>query len=288
MAVIPCSSNLALQQQIEEFAEALATQSHQLGAHGLDEAAFYESGILRGAIERLRGRYSADTREKRAFVRLVLNHMQDRGFITSYDDTRSANRHDYLVVMPSGAVCAIALKGCLDGNNTNIFERPAEASEFVLWSICTNPGSDPRHNVWSGIHTRLSAEIIERGQQVDGLVVWDWLCGTARRPCPKLAHAGAPDQRLTEVGQYRLTPPCIYLFPSAIPDAAGEPDPTPHSLESITFLEALHRCFGGCDKELNQVRVAVSHHGAEVVRRTTVTRGGALAHGSEPTPIRRR
>ncbi len=288
MSVIPCSRNPALQQQINEFAEALTTQSHQLGAHGLDEAAFYQSGLLRGAIERLRGQYIAATREKRAFVRLVLNHMQDRGFIVSYDDTQSANRHDYLVTMPSGAICAIALKGCLDGNNTTLFERPNGASEFVLWSICTSPGADPRHNVWSGIHTRLSAEILERGQQVDGLVVWDWLCGTVSRPCPKLARADLPDQRLTEVGQYRLTPPCIYLFPSAVPDAAGDPEPAPHPLGSVTFLKALHQCFGGYDDELNQVRIAVAHQGAEVVRRTTVVRDGAVAHGSDLTPIRRR
>jgi len=43
-----------------------------------------------------------------------------------------------------------------------------------------------RVNVGSGVHTRLGAEVISRGQRVDGLIVWDMLCGTAARPCPKL------------------------------------------------------------------------------------------------------
>src|SRR5580658_3838329 len=87
---------------------------------------------------------------------------------------------------PSGNGCDQALKGCLDGNNTTIYERPPHAQEFIIWSLCSNRGADPRHNAWSGIHTRLSADIIERAQQVDGVIIWDWVCGTIGRPCPKL------------------------------------------------------------------------------------------------------
>ncbi|MGH2137807.1 hypothetical protein, partial [Enterococcus faecalis] len=76
---------------------------------------------------------------------------------------------DYTVALNSGKTAVIELKGCLDGNNTNIFERPPHANEFIIWSVCTNPGADPRRNAWSGIHTRLSAEIISRQQRVDGL-----------------------------------------------------------------------------------------------------------------------
>ena len=38
------------------------------------------------------------------------------------------------------------MKGCLDGENTNKFERPTEADEFITWSLCTNSGADPRRN----------------------------------------------------------------------------------------------------------------------------------------------
>lgn len=173
MSVIPCEQNSDLRAQIERFAEVLKTEAHRLGDHGLDERDFYNSGLFRGAVERVRGQFSATMRAKREFVQHVLNHMEDEGFIAGWNLTEDASRNDYLVRLPSGRTAVIDLKGCLDGNNTNIFERPANADEFVIWSICTNLGADPRRNAWSGIHTRLSAEMISRNQRVDGLIVWD-------------------------------------------------------------------------------------------------------------------
>ena len=170
MSVIPCKQNAELKSKILEFAEVLKTQSHQLGEHGLTENEFYNSGLFRGAVERIRGQFSATMSEKRDFVRHILNHMQDGGFIQDWNSSGADNRHDYAVTMPTGRTAVIELKGCLDGNNTNIFERPPHAHEFIIWSVCTNPGADPQHNAWSGIHTRLSAEIISRSQRVDGLL----------------------------------------------------------------------------------------------------------------------
>lgn len=145
MSVIPCEQNAELQGKIRNFAEILKTQAHKLGEHGLDEQEFYNSGLFRGAIERIRGQFAATMRDKREFVRHVLNHMQDRGLIAEWESSGSENRHDYTVKMPSGRIAVIELKGCLDGNNTNIFERPPHAQEFIIWSVCTNPGADPRH-----------------------------------------------------------------------------------------------------------------------------------------------
>lgn len=287
-AVVPCERNPDLERRIKEYAEALRVQGHTLGDHGLGEEEFYQSGLFRGAIERVRGQFSATTRDKREFVRLVLNHMQDDGFIEAYEPAGGANRHDYAVSMPGGRLCAVATTGCLDGNNTNIFERPDFAQEFVIWSLCANPGADPRRNAWSGVHTRLSAEIVTRQQQVDGLVIWDWLCGTLSRPCPKLPRDPGPDSRLTTVGRYRITPPCICLMPSAVPTIGSAPNPPARLLQEVTFLEALHRCYKGMDDELNSVEVSVSIHGGETVRQTTVSRGGMVIHQSEPTAIRRR
>ena len=212
MSVLPCQQNDELRQLIEQYAEALKTEAHKLGTHGLDETEFYNSGLFRGAIERIRGQFSATMREKREFVRHVLNYMQDAGVIEDWQSAGEANRHDYSVRLPGGRNSVIELKGCLDGNNTNIFERPPQAHEFIIWSVCTNPGADPRHNAWSGIHTRLGTEIIARQQRVDGIVIWDMVCGTIGRPCPKFDRPPAP--RTTEVAHYNLPPPCIYLFPS--------------------------------------------------------------------------
>lgn len=288
MAVIPCDRNRALQLQVEEFAEVLKTQSHMLGTHGLDEREFYQSGLFRGAIERIRGQYAASMGEKRGFVRLVLNHMQDRGFIRGYNETGGANRHDYVVHMPSGRESVIELKGCLDGNNTNIFDRPTFAREFIMWSVCSNANADPRLNVRSGIHTRLSAEIIERQVPVDGLIVWDWLCGTISRPCPKLQRTVDAEERLTTVGQYQVTPPCIYLFPPTVPSPRTNPEPAPNRIHEVEFLAALHECFLGADDELNYVYIKTGYVGVETVRETAVVRGGVAVHQAGPTAIQRR
>jgi hypothetical protein len=53
MSIIPCSQNEELRRMIEEYAETLKTEAHKLGTHGLDENEFYNSGLFRGAIERV-------------------------------------------------------------------------------------------------------------------------------------------------------------------------------------------------------------------------------------------
>ena len=284
MKVIPCDKNRELRQKIIEFAETLKTEAHTLGAHGLDEQEFYSSGVFRGAIERLRGQFSATMSGKREFVRDVLNYMQDREYLRNWDSAGEANRHDYTVTLNSGRLAVIESKGCLDGNNTNIFERPPNAQEFVIWSVCTNPGADPRHNAWSGIHTRLSAEIISHNQLVDGVIIWDMVCGTVGRPCPKIESRSG---RLSEVSHYRLPPPCIYVFPATIPSPRNNPKPVAQALEDVELLQAFHECFGGDDLEINYVDFEVEHKGAETMRKTTIRREGVVQRTSRATAIQR-
>ena len=65
MSVIPCQSNRELRAKIEAFVEVLKTDAHKLGDHGLSEREFYDSGLFRGSIERIRGQFSAtDVREE--------------------------------------------------------------------------------------------------------------------------------------------------------------------------------------------------------------------------------
>jgi len=284
MSVIPCKQNENLRAQIERFAEVLKTEAHRLGDHGLDERDFYNSGLFRGAVERVRGQFSATMRAKREFVQHVLNHMEDEGFIAGWDLTEDSSRNDYSVRLPSGRIAVIDLKGCLDGNNTNIFERPAGADEFIIWSICTNLGADPRRNAWSGIHTRLSAEIISRNQRVDGLIVWDMVCGTIGRPCPKVA-GDANEERLTDIGPFRVPPVCIYLFPKTVPSIAI-PAVSSQPIDTVELLSAFHRCFKGHDAELNHVDFKL-RTGPELMRQTTIRRAGVVQKVSEMTPIRR-
>jgi hypothetical protein len=285
VSVIPCSRDARLKAQIERFAEVLKTQAHQLGEHGLSEQEFYRSPIFRGAIERVRGEFSATLRGKREFVHHVLNHLWDGGFIAGWEPAKGAARNDYSVRLVSGRSSVIDLKGCLDGNNTNIFEQPADADEFVIWSLCTNVGADPRRNAWSGIHTRLSAEIISRQQPVDGVIIWDMVCGQPGRPCPKLAEMAQPTRR-TAIGPFLAPPPCIYVLPHE-PVSAEQPSGAAQPLAAVELLAAFHNAFGGRDNEINFVDFEVGEIGDETVRRTTVRRGGAVQHASEMTPIRR-
>lgn len=284
MSVIPCEQNRELREKIERFSETLRTECHTLGDHGLSEREFYDSGLFRGAIERIRGQFSATMRDKREFVQHVLNYMQDGGFIADWESVGEANRHDYVVKLNAGKTAIIELKGCLDGNNTNIFERPAHAEEFVIWSVCTNPGADPRRNAWSGIHTRLSAEIIYREQRVDGVIIWDMVCGTIGRPCPKVCDNVS---RLTEIGPYTLPPPCIYTFPATIPSPRNNPHPPAQTLEDVKLLDAFNKCFKGSADEINYVDFKVEHEGADTVRTTTIRRNEEKQRVSDGTPIRR-
>ena len=284
MSVIPCQRNKSLRNQIERFAEVLKTESHTLGDHGLTELEFYRSGLFRGAIERIRGQFSADMREKREFVHHVLNYMQDKEFIKDWESAGEANRHDYAINLRAGRTAIVELKGCLDGNNTNIFERPPQADEFIIWSICTNAGSDPRHSAWSGIHTRLSAEIISRSQRVDGVIIWDMVCGTIGRPCPKLQ---ADPSRVTIVGPYSLPPPCLYVFPATIPSVRNNPTPQAQQLSDVQLMQAFHDCFGNCPQETNYVSFDVTYRNADTVRTTRILRDGDVQRESKPTAIRR-
>lgn len=284
MSVIPCEQNAGLRDQIEKFAEALKTQAHLLGDHGLDEKEFYNSGLFRGAIERIRGQYSATMRPKREFVQHVLNHMEDAGHIEGWDLSEAAERSDYWVRLPGNRSAVIALTGAMDGNNVTLFERPDNANEFVIWSIMTNAAGDPRRNAWSGIHTRLSAEMIARDQQVDGVIVWDMVCGTVGRPCPKVAGEHQP--RLADVGPFRVPPPCIYMFPAIVPGGAVT-RAVAQQIADVTLLRAFHTCFQGRDDEINFVDFEIQFTGAETWRKTTVTRGGIVQAESEMTPIRR-
>jgi hypothetical protein len=284
MSATPCEKNSALKATIDQVAEAIRESAHTLGDHGLSENDFYNGGIFRGAIERIRGQFSATMAEKRQFVAAILNRMQDDGRISDWESAGEANRHDYVVHFADGWKTAIELKGCLDGNNTTIYERPASANEFVLWSVCSNESSDPQHNVWSGIHTRLSAEIVQSGQLVDGLIVWDWVCGTISRPCPKLAAGHSR----TTVGQFELPPPCIYLFPATVPHVRQNSDPSPHDLKDVRFLAALHEAFGdGADDFIHKVNIKAEYEASNTVRTTTIRRGGVVVKTSRATAIRR-
>ncbi|MCS6887013.1 MAG: hypothetical protein NZQ09_02290 [Chloroflexus sp.] len=282
-SIIFCDLSDKTKKMIEDYAEALREAAPRIGLeiHN-NQDQFWESGLFESAIERLRGQNAASTGNKQTFVEAIFSYMKEKGYITFFEFKGADGRHDYEVKIEDWT-CAVELKGCLDGNNTTIFERPQGVNEFIIWSLCQNIGADPRHNAWSGIHTRLSAEIIHRKQVVDGVVIWDMRCNTTFRLCPKVA---APD-RIKEVGAYKLPPPCIYLLPNAVPNPKGQPNPPVHQIDQVRFLHALYKCFGCNNKDVVRVSIEVKEEGSEVKRRTIYHRDGQEIAKSKWTIIRR-
>lgn len=283
MSVIPCKVDPDTLKKVDEVAETLKVKAHTLFP-GTNERDFYDGGLFRGAIERIRGQFSASMSDKRDFIKLILNELQDQNLIQDWQSAGGSNRFDYSVKMASGKIAVIELKGCLDGNNTTIFERPPHAQEFVIWSVCQNPAADPKRNAWSGIHTRLSAEIIDKKKQVDGLVIWDMVCGTIGRPCPKIV---ASPENLTIVGPYSLPPPCIYVFPATIASPRNNPIAAPQSLESVEFLSALSTGFKGVAADCFGVQFEAQNYGNSQQRRTMIVRDGVPVMTSKWTTIKR-
>lgn len=282
-AIIPCQLEPSVRDSIESFAEELQKAAPEIGNHGLSRDDFWRSGIFRSAIERIRGTLAATTSAKKAFVGDVLDWLTQSNRISRWVEAGANDRHDYEVFLPGGRVCAIEAKGCLDGNNTNIFQRPANADEFIIWSLCQNPGADPRHNAWSGIHTRLSAEVVHRREVVDAVIIWDELCGTIGRPCPKLQHSG----RETIIASRTVPPPCIYLFPRTVPDARNNPRPPVHRIEDVRFAKILYDALKCEEGDLTEVSIEAAMEGTTPARRTVVARKGEVIRSSELSVIKR-
>lgn len=283
-AITPCRREPAVERAVDSYAAELKNRASSIGDHGLSEKEFWRSGLFRGAIEKLRGEQAASMADKRAFVADILNWMKSAGRIDSWFPAGGMDRHDYEVTMPGGTICGIEAKGCMDGNNTNIFQRPRNADEFVIWSLCQNPGADPRHNAWSGIHTRLSAEIIYGGQVVDGLIIWDNLCGSIGRPCPRTIENKS---RFTRISDRLVPPPCIYLFPRTVPDPRNNIKPKVHKLDKVKFLKALHDAFQCLAEDVTEVEIEAGLIGTSSARRTRVMRGGEVIAESAMTAIKR-
>ena len=283
--IILCELLPETRARIEAYAEALKAGAAKIGGHGLTESEFWDSGIFRSAIERLRGQQAASLVEKQRFMAEVLGHMKSGGHIKEWAFKGAGERFDYEIILCSGRTCIIESKGCLDGNNTNIFERPPQADEFLIWSLCQNPGADPRHNAWSGIHVRLGAEVIHRQQRVDGLVIWDMVCGTPGRPCPKL-HID-PSRGVRINAGRTVPPPCIYLFPRSIPDPRNNPHPATWRLNEVEFLHALWRCFKGDSSDVVEISIESRMSDADVQRRTILRRDGRQCAASDWTTLKR-
>lgn len=281
-AIIPCKASDEARARIESYAGALLKAAPGIGNHGLSQEEFWRSGLLRGAIEKLRGSNAATIKEKKKFIEWALGRLKASARIKDFEFTGAKERHDYQVMLLDDRQSIFEAKGCLDGNNTNIFQRPPNADEFLLWSLCQNPGADPRHNIWSGVHTRLGGRIIAEKERIDALIVWDMLCGGLGRPCPKVEEGKG-----VQIGDRIIPPPCIYLFPRSIPDPRNNPAPPAWKLSEVGLAKALLEEFGGDNRDVTEVLIEVRMNGPHVERRTRLVRDGEAIIESKWTELKR-
>jgi len=279
---IPCELTDESKSRIESYKEALIAAAPSIGDHNLSEREFWRSRIFFSAVEQIRGTQAASMANKKGFIDAALSRLKTARRISDFAFTGAGDRHDYQVMFRDGRVCIIEAKGCLDGNNTTVYTRPANADEFVIWSLCQNPGADPKHNLWSGVHTRLGGKIIAEKEPVDALIVWDSLCGDPGRPCPKIA-AG----RGVKIKGHHTPPPCIYLFPRTVPDPRNNPNPAVWKIEEVKLANALLLEYGGDTRDVTEVHIHARMNGVNVERKTTLKRSGKIVTESDWTELKR-
>lgn len=262
--------------------QAMAAHIHQnlWTLSGLPEEEFNKVYLI-GVLERLRGQQAATTKEKSRFIAGVLDFMTAQGKIEEWKYVGSTGRSDYMAVLRSGRIAAIEAKGSMDGNSVNIMERPAYADELVVWSVTTNPMSDVKHGIWSGIHTRLSPEYIALGKRVDMLMAWDEL-GSALTLRPELGELP-----IVEIGGIQLSPPALYLLPNQTPIVGYRDVVTAPGLDKVEFGRALSECFAIPERMVGKVQFEVAQKGDIIARRTTITLNGDIQKVSTMTPIKR-
>jgi hypothetical protein len=150
----------------------------------------------------------------------------------------------------------IEAKGCPDGNNSTIWDKPPWADEFIIWFLCPESlAHPPGKGLWSGIATRLMPTMVAEQRSVDAVMFFDGRCGSARRPCAKTYGVKGSLRKSATVidGQTgkedMLPPPCIYLMPKSYPSVPHNLKPPVHTLKQSHFSRAMLTLFNVPESE---------------------------------------
>jgi hypothetical protein len=213
--------------------------------------------LLRAAIERRRGQSAATTSGKYRFIEAVLAHGTAVGAWSSWEKVAAKGRNDFKVTMNDETLVSIESKGCPDGNNTGIWDRPGWADEFFVWCQCSESlTKQPGEGIWSGIATRIAMKTCAEREVVDGFIYWDGRCGTDDRRVPKgFGEEGSLRAEASDISGPAdrptwLPPPCVYLLPKSVPSTRNNPRPPTHQATSLRFVTALLGLMGVPEREL--------------------------------------
>ncbi len=163
------------------------------------------------AVEQLRGSMAASNQGRRTFVEGVVELLVRKRSVVRYDLPKYGGDTVYRLWLEDGKQVGVVQKGCPDGKHSSVnWSRPEWADELYLWWVCDSKRYEPGEHVWKGVN-RVRGKVSTPGQdQLDGIIFFNQLCGTAERPCPKAIRV--------EVCGEQYPPPCIYVFPRWRPD----------------------------------------------------------------------
>jgi len=126
--------------------------------------------------------------------------------------------------------------------------------------------------------------MIARDQRIEDVIMWDIMCGTADRSHSKIMDENV--LKLTVLGPFRVSRPCIYMFLSVVLGGTRTKAVT-QQVTDVTLLHALHNRLRYQDGEINFVTFEIQVIGEATCRKMIVTRAGVIQIESKITPIRR-
>jgi len=205
-------------------------------------------------------------RDKREFCRHVLNTCRTRVSFRS-GSAGEANRR-YYVVSEDGQRVRHRAEGLPRRQQHEYFRAAVERPGIHNLGVCTNPGADLKERVvWHPYPPERG--IIERQQQVDGVMIWDMVCGKSDAHAEACRRAGASDGRRS----LRVAA-AVHLRAAGYDcEPAKQSAPVAQSLDDVQLLKA----FPTVSRQGHEVIMWIlrsSHQGAETMRKTCIRRGG--------------
>ncbi|MFD8596353.1 hypothetical protein ACFV1L_15285 [Kitasatospora sp. NPDC059646] len=183
----------------------LGREEALIAKYGLTSEEF--KAALPAAIESVRGRKSAETSDRTAFLGSVLQELLSQGLVQGLERPKAGSDTVYRLTVAGVGDIAVIQKGCPDGRHSSVsWSAPEWAQETYLWWLCDSMRYEPGEHIAKGVNRLRNRFFGDYPDTVDGVIFHNNLCGTATRVCPKSAHA-------IDIGGVRVPPPCIYVMP---------------------------------------------------------------------------
>jgi len=199
-------------QKVSTVIASLGSDSAFLASKGLTPDEYLSA--FPTAIEALRGSQSASNADRRRFLMELFRAMLAQGLISNLTMPTYGDDTVYRLTIENFGDVAIVQKGCPDGAHSSVrWSAPDWARETYLWWLCSSLKADPGEHIVKGVNRLRQRFFSDAPDTIDGVIFHNELCGTAQRPCPKIATA-------IQVGDRLVPPPCIYVMPERDPLAS--------------------------------------------------------------------